>query len=39
MTERAAGLEVDPGVDEPGEPAPPMTVVVQPATGRLALSL
>jgi hypothetical protein len=25
-------------VDEPGEPEPPMTVV-QPATGRLALSL
>jgi len=38
-TEGAAGIDVDPGVDEPGESEPPMTVVVQPATGRLALSL
>jgi response regulator RpfG family c-di-GMP phosphodiesterase len=38
VTEEVAGLDVDPGVDEPGEPEPPMTVV-QPATGRLALSL
>jgi hypothetical protein len=38
VTAEVAGLDVGPGVDEPGEPGPPMTVV-QPATGRLALSL
>jgi two-component system cell cycle response regulator len=38
VNQEVAGLDIDPGVDEPGEPEPPMTVV-QPATGRLALSL
>jgi hypothetical protein len=39
VTEGAPELHVDPGMDEPGEPEPPMTVVTQPVTGRLALSL
>ena len=37
VTEEAAGLEVDPGADEPREPEPSMTVLL-PVTGRLALS-
>ena len=39
VTEGPEGIDVDSGMDEPGEPEPPMTVVVQPVTGRLALSL
>jgi response regulator RpfG family c-di-GMP phosphodiesterase len=34
----AAAVHVDPGMDEPGEPDPPMTAT-PPVTGRLALSL
>jgi response regulator RpfG family c-di-GMP phosphodiesterase len=39
VTEGPPGIDGDPGMDEPGEPDPPMTVVTQPVTGRLALSL
>jgi response regulator RpfG family c-di-GMP phosphodiesterase len=39
VTEGAAGIDADPGTDEPREPPSPTTVATQPLTGLLALSL
>jgi response regulator RpfG family c-di-GMP phosphodiesterase len=39
VRERPNGFEVDSGMDDPGGDEPPMTVEVQPGSGRLAISL